>query len=122
MHTPAKGSEAETGAPTAEPRHGEDTRYLYYMDREPTSLIEVFVCDHAYDCESLYREASEEEVLALIGADALRAAQDECAWNGLGSKRLLVYVKPTDEDGEGFHIVEGARERWVLPGTDQKPR
>ena len=89
MHTPAGGSEAETGAPTAEPRRGEDTRYRYYMDREPTPLVEVFVCDHAYDCESLYREAGEEEVLALTGADALRAAQDECAWNGLGSKRYI---------------------------------
>ena len=40
----------------------------------------------------LCREASEQEVIALIGTDALRAAQDECAWNGLGSKRLLKYV------------------------------
>ena len=102
MHTPAGSGEAETGAPTAEPRRGEDTRYRYYMDREPTSLVEVFVCDHAYDCESLYREASEEEVLALTGTDALRAAQDECAWNGLGSKRLLVHVS------QGTRLVNGA--------------
>ena len=60
----------------------------------------VFVCDHAYDCEPLCREASEQEVIALIGTDALRAAQDECAWNGLGSKRLLVDVEPPEGEQE----------------------
>ena len=54
----------------------------------------MFVCDHAYDCESVAREATESEVLALIGPEALRAAQEECAWNGPGSKRLLVYETP----------------------------
>ena len=89
-----RDGEAAAGARTPEPQPGEDTRYHYYVSRERGSSYAVFVCDHAYDCEPLCREASEQEVIALIGTDALRAAQDECAWNGLGSKRLLKYVGP----------------------------
>ena len=60
--------------------------------------------------------------LSLIGTDGVRAAQDECALNGLGSQRLLVYVAhlaPTDESGEGFHIVHEANERWVVRGRSE---
>ncbi len=99
MHTEAGDGEATAGARTPEPKRGEDTKYYYYLSGGPSSLYAVFVCDHAYDCEPLSREASEQEVIALIGTDALRAAQDECAWNGLGSKRLLVHVRPP-EGGE----------------------
>ena len=73
-----------------------DASYHYYVSRGRDSSYAVFVCDHAYDCEPLCREASEQEVITLIGTDALRAAQDECAWNGLGSKRLLVDVEPPE--------------------------
>ena len=85
-------SGAAAGARTPEPQRGEDTKYYYYVSRSPgaSPSYAVFVCDHAYDCEPLCQEASEQEVVALIGADALRAAQDECTCNGLGSKRLLV--------------------------------
>ena len=85
-------SGAAAGARTPEPQRGEDNRYHYYVSRSPgaSPSYAVFVCDHAYDCEPLCQEASEQEVVALIGADALRAAQDECTSNGLGSKRLLV--------------------------------
>ena len=88
--------EAAAGARTPEPKPGEDTKYYYYVSGGRSSSYAVFVCDHAYDCEPLCREASEQEVIALIGTDALRAAQDECAWNGLGAKRLLVYVEPPE--------------------------
>ena len=91
MHTPASGGEADTGAPTTEPKRGEDTRYSYYMERKSTEPIGVFVSDHAADGSSPYREATEEEVLALIGQEMLRVAQDECAWNGLGSTYLVAY-------------------------------
>ena len=77
-----------------------DASYHYYVSRGRDSSYAVFVCDHAYDCEPLCREASEQEVIALIGTDALRAAQDECAWNGLGSKRLLVDVEPPEGEQE----------------------
>ena len=80
------GGEAAAGARTPEPKRGEDTKYHYYVSGGRSSSYAVFVCDHAYDCEPLCREASEQEVMALIGTDALRATQDECAWNGLGSK------------------------------------
>ena len=89
--------EAAAGASAPGPKRGEDTKYHYYVSREGGSSYAVFVCDHAYDREPLCREAAEQEVIALIGTDALRAAQDECAWNGLGSKRLLVYVEPAEE-------------------------
>ena len=93
-----RDGEAAVGARTPEPQRGEDKRYHYYVSRSPgaSPSYAVFVCDHAYDCEPLCQEASEQEVIALIGTDALRAAQDECAWNGLGSKRLLVYVEPAE--------------------------
>lgn len=92
MSTRAEGTEPAPGGRTLEPVGSEDRRYYYYLDRNPhLPPYAVFVCDHAYDCESLAREATESEVLALIGREALRAAQAECAWNGLGSKRLLVY-------------------------------
>ena len=91
MNTPAGGGKPEAEGRTARPTRAEDTRNYYYMDRSRLPPLAVFVCDHAYDCESLYRESNEEEVLAMIGEEALRAAKDECAWNGLGSKRLLVY-------------------------------
>ena len=94
MVEPLRDGEAAARARTPEPKRGDDTRYHYYVSRGHISSFAVFVCDHAYDCEPLCREASEQEVIALIGADALRAAQDECAWNGLGSKRLLKYVGP----------------------------
>ena len=96
MHTPASDGETEARARTPEPSGGEDTRYYYYIDRRPVPSV-VFVCDHAYDCESIYPEASEEEVLALIGAPTLHAAQDECARNGLGSQRLLLYLHVSPE-------------------------
>ena len=89
-----RDGEAAAGARTPEPKRGDDTKYHYYVSRGHISSFAVFVCDHAYDCEPLCREASEQEVIALIGTDALRAAQDECAWNGLGSKHLLKYVGP----------------------------
>ena len=91
MNTPAGGGKPEVEGRTAQPTRAGDTRYFYYMDRSCQPPLAVFVCDHAYDCESLYRESNEEEVLAMIGEEALRAAQDDCAWNALGSKRLLVY-------------------------------
>ena len=71
-------SGAAVGARTPEPQRGEDKRYHYYVSRSPgaSPSYAVFVCDHAYDCEPLCQEASEQEVIALIGTDALRAAQD----------------------------------------------
>ena len=92
MSTRGEGTEPTAGGRTQEPGGSEHGRYYYYVDRR-TKIppYAVFVCDHAYDCESVAREATESEVLALIGPEALRAAQEECAWNGLGSKRLLVY-------------------------------
>ena len=94
-----RDGEAAAGARTPEPKRGEDTKYHYYVSGGRSSSYAVFVCDHAYDCEPLSRKASEQEVIALIGTDALRTAQDECSWNGLGSKRLLVHVRPP-EGGE----------------------
>ena len=93
-----RDGEAAAGACTPEPQRGEDNRYHYYVSRSPgaSPSYAVFVCDHAYDCEPLCQEASEQEVIALVGTDALRAAHDECAWNGLGSKRLLKYVGPPE--------------------------
>ena len=99
-HTHAGDGEAAAGARTPEPERGDDTKYHYYVSRGRSSSFAVFVCDHAYDCGPLCREASEQEVIALIGTDALRTAQDECAWNGLGSKRLLVYVEPPEGEQE----------------------
>ena len=92
MSASARDSEAAVGKRTPKPKRGEETKFHYYVSRDRGQRA-VFVCDHAYDCESLYREVSEQEVVALIGTCALRAAQDECGWNGLGSKRLLVYVE-----------------------------
>ena len=91
MNTPAGDCKPEAEGRTARPTRGESTKFYYYMDRSCLPPFAVFVCDHAYDCESLYRESSEEEVLAVIGEEGLRAAQDECSRNGLGSKRMLVY-------------------------------
>ena len=99
MHTDAEDGKAGTGGRTPEPVPGEDTKYHYYISGGPDSLYAVFVCDHAYECEPLCRKAAEQEVIALIGTNALRKAQDECSWNGLGSKRLLVHVRPP-EGGE----------------------
>ena len=62
-----RDGEATAGACTPEPKRGEDTRYHYYVSRGCGSSYAVFVCDHAYDCEPLCREASEQEVVALIG-------------------------------------------------------
>ena len=70
-----RDGEAAAGARTPEPKRGDDTRYHYYVSRGRSSSFAVFVCDHAYDCEPLCREACEQEVIALIGTDALRAAQ-----------------------------------------------
>ena len=95
MSTRGEGTEPAAGERTQRAGSSGEGRYFYYVDR--TTKIPpyaVFVCDHAYDCESVAREATEPEVLALIGPEALRAAQEECAWNGLGSKRLLVYETP----------------------------
>ena len=92
MSASARDSEAAAGRRTPEPKRGEATKYHYYISRGGGQRA-VFVCDHAYDCEILCREVSEQEVVALIGTCALCAAKDECGWNGLGSKRLLVYVE-----------------------------
>lgn len=88
---PTGGGEADAGAPTPEPRGGESTKHFYYMERTRTGPVGVFVSDHSSDCDSLYREACEEEVLALTGREMLRVAQDVCAWNGLGSTYLVAY-------------------------------
>ena len=92
MSTREEGTEPAAGGRTQGPDGSGDARYFYYVDRTTnTPPYAVFVCDHAYDCESVAGEAAESEALALIGPEALRAAQEECGWNGLGSKRLLVY-------------------------------
>ena len=106
-----RDGEAAAGARTPEPKRGDDTRYHYYVSRGRSSSFAVFVCDHAYDCEPLCREACEQEVIALIGTDALRAAQDECAWNGLGSKRLLVYVGATRRRTGALNCPQPVRSR-----------
>ena len=85
MHAPANGGEAEAGAPTPAPKRGKATRYFYLVERGPREAVGLYVSDHATDGLSLHRQATEEEVLALIGQEMLREAQDECAWNGLGS-------------------------------------
>ena len=101
-------------------------RHHYYVARNlrPTQSGAVFVCDHAYDCDPLYREACEEEVVAHIGAELLRMAQDECGRNGLGSTCLMVYPVLDHETGEEFRVVKRCRKRWVLRGwarvTDDK--
>ena len=94
----------------------QEKRYHYYVHRNLRAGDSgvVFVCDHAYDCDPLYREGSEEEVSALIGAEALRVAQDECGWNGLGSTRLSVDPVLDHETGEKFRVVQGWKRRWVL--------
>ena len=90
MNTPEEDSEATGRTRTPKPSGDDGSKYYYYVS-QGHSPHAVFICDHAYDCESLSRTISEQEAVALIGTDALRAAQDECSWNGLGSKRLLVY-------------------------------
>ena len=91
MHAPANSGEAEAGAPTPAPKRGEDTKYFYLIERGPIEAVGLYVSDHATDGCSLYRQATEEEVLALIGQEMLREAQDVCAWNGLGSTYLVAY-------------------------------
>ena len=100
---------------------GGKKRYHYYVDRKLRAAQSgtVFVCDHAYYCDPLYREAAEEEVVALIGVEVLRAAQDECGWNGLGSTSLLVAPVLERETGQKFRVVQGAQERWVLNGWNE---
>ena len=71
----------------------------------------LYVCDHTSDCEPLCRAVSEEEVLAAMDTDALRAAQDECRRNGLGSVWLTVY--PALEDGAKYRVVS-------MLGTQQR--
>ena len=108
MHAPANGGEAEAGAPTPAPKRSEDTRYFYYMERDRTGPVGVYVSDHAADASGLYRQASEEEMLALIGREMLREAQDVCTWNGLGSTYLVAY--------------EGAVFRPVMVGSGRDRR
>ena len=93
-------------------------RYHYYVagNLRAAQSGAVFVCDHTYDCDPLYREASEEEVVAHIGADLLRMAQDDCGRNGLGSTCLMVYPVLDHETGEEFRVVKSCRKRWVLKG------
>lgn len=103
-HWPAAGGR------TQGPGGREDGRYYYYLDRIANAPPHsVFACDHAYDCESLARKATVSEVLALIGREAPRAAKEECAWYGLGSKRLLVYVTTERERRERPHRARGER-------------
>ena len=110
MSTRAEGTEPAPGGRTQEPVGSEDRRYYYYLDRiANTPPYSVFARDHAYDCESLARKATESEVLALIGREALRAAKEECAWYGLGSKRLLVYVTTERERRGRPHRARGER-------------
>ena len=91
MHIAASGGDADAGAPAPEPKRDEDTRWFYYMERGRRVAIGVYVSDHASDGGGLCREACEDEVLALIGEEMLRVAQDECAGNGLGSTYLVAY-------------------------------
>ena len=93
-------------------------RYHYYVDRNlrADQSGTVFVCDHAYDCDPLYREASEKEVTAHIGVEVLRVAQDECNWNGLGSTCLTVYPVLDHETGEEFRVITRGKRRWELRG------
>ena len=103
---------------TAERSGSRGKRYHYYVDRNlrPTQSGAVFVCDHAYDCDPLYREATEEEVVPHIGAELLRLAQDECGWNGLGSICLMVYPVVDHETGEEFRVITRGQRRWTLRG------
>ena len=93
-------------------------RYHYYVARNlrVDQSGAVFVCDHGGDCDPLYREACEEEVVAYLGAEVLRVVQDECGWNGLGSTCLMVYPVVDHETGEEFRVVKGCRKRWTLKG------
>ena len=91
MHAPANGGDAEARAPTPAPKRGDATRYRYYMEQGRTGPVGVYVSDHAADGSGLYKQATEEEVRALIGQEMLREAQDECAGNGLGSTYLVAY-------------------------------
>ena len=61
-------------------------------------------------------------MLALIGAEALAEAQDECGWNGLGSTRVLVDGVLDDETGEKVRVVQGTSQRWVLKGWPKDGR
>lgn len=114
MERPA-GDEASATAPRS---GSQKKRYYYYINRNlrATRSGDVFVCDHVYDCDPLYREASEQEVVAYIGAELLRLAQDECGWNGLGSTCLMVYPVLDDETGEEVRVVTKGKKRWVLSG------
>ena len=51
-----------------------------------------------------------------MDTDALRAAQDECRRNGLGSVWLTVYSAL--EDGAKYRVVSmlGTQQRWTLQG------
>ena len=108
----------DEGMTTAQRNTSPGKRRHYYVARNlrPTQSGAVFVCDHAYDCDPLYREASEEEVVAHIGAELLRVAQDECGRNGLGSTCLMVYPVLDHETGEEFRVVKRCGKRWVLKG------
>ena len=103
---------------TAQRSGSSGKRYHYYVDRNlrADQSGAVFVCDHGYDCDPLYREASEEEVVAHIGREVLRVAQDECAWNGLGSTCLMVYPVLDHETGEESRVITRGKRRWVLRG------
>ena len=103
---------------TAERCGNRGKRYHYYVDRNlgATQSGTVFVCEEAGDCDPLYREATEEEVVPHIGAELLRLAQDECAWNGLGSMCLMVYPVVDHETGEEFRVITRGQRRWTLRG------
>ena len=118
MRVQAGDGEAATPARMAGRSSHWDGTYHYYVDHNwsGSQSCSVYVCDHTSDCEPLCRAVSEEEVLAAMDTDALRAAQDECRRNGLGSVWLTVY--PALEDGAKYRMVSmlGTQQRWTLQG------
>ena len=118
MRVQVRDGEAATPARMAGTSRHWDGTYHYYVDHNwgGSQSCSMYVCDHTSDCEPLCRAASEEEVLTAIGIDALRAAQDECRRDGLGSVWLTVY--PALDDGAKYRLISmmGTQQRWTLPG------
>ena len=82
-HTPTSRIADESACPSrCRGRTGRGSRRSRQGCCSPTGVVSqscsVYVCDHTSDCEPLCRAVSEEEVLAAMDTDALRAAQDEC--------------------------------------------
>ena len=103
---------------TAQRSGSSGRRYHYYVDHNlrADQSGAVNVCDHACDCDPVYREATEKELGAHIGTEVLRVAQVECAWNGLGSTCLMVYPVLDRETGDESRVITRGKRRWVLRG------